>query len=142
MRCGAPSQHQEVSMLRLRDIMTTDVVTVPPALTIRDAMALFATHHLSGAPVVSGRKVVGVVSLTDFAEFGASEPGVPSSRPRQEDEGAPPPWVEGEDAPGNFFAEMWEDSGADVAERFAEVDSPEWNVLVEHTVSEVRTRTI
>ena len=106
-------------MLRLRDIMTTDVVTVSPELTIRDAMALFATRHVSGAPVVSGKQVVGVVSLTHLAEFGASEPGVPTARPRSEDEGAPPPWVEGEEAPGNFFAEMWEDTGADVAERLA-----------------------
>lgn len=56
-------------MLRLRDIMTTDVVAVPPELSIRDAMVLLSERHMSGAPVVSGRKVVGVVSLTDLAEF-------------------------------------------------------------------------
>lgn len=56
-------------MLRLRDIMTTDVVAVPPELTIRDAMLVLSKHHVSGAPVVSGRKVVGVISLTDLAEF-------------------------------------------------------------------------
>lgn len=56
-------------MLRLRDIMTTDVVAVPPELPIRDALVLLSGRHLSGAPVVSGRKVVGVVSLTDLAEL-------------------------------------------------------------------------
>jgi len=63
-------------MLRLRDIMTTDVVAVPPELTIRGALVLFSKHHVSGAPVVSGRNVVGVVSLTDLAEFAEmSSPG-------------------------------------------------------------------
>lgn len=56
-------------MLRLRDIMTTEVVVVAPELTIRDAMVLFTTRHVSGAPVVSGRDVVGVVSMTDLAEL-------------------------------------------------------------------------
>ena len=130
-------------MLRLRDIMTTDVITVSPELTLRDAMALLAARHLSGAPVVSGKKVIGVVSLTDLAEFAAAEPGVPTAHPeRSEAEGAPPQWVEGEEAPGSFFAEMWEDAGTDVAERFAEVESPEWNVLEAHTVSEAMSRTI
>jgi CBS domain-containing protein len=49
--------------------MTTDVLAVPPELTIRDALVLLSMRHMSGAPVVSGRKVIGVVSLTDFAEF-------------------------------------------------------------------------
>lgn len=131
-------------MLRLRDIMTTDVVTVSPDLTLRDAMSLLSTRHVSGAPVVSGTKVIGVVSLTDLAEFAASEPGVPTARPQQAEEEweAPAEWVEGEEAPSSFFAEMWEDAGADVSERFAEVTGPEWNVLEEHTVSEVMNRTL
>ena len=43
-------------MLRLRDIMTTDVVTVSPESTIREAMELFASRHISGAPVVAGNR--------------------------------------------------------------------------------------
>ena len=51
-------------MLRLRDIMTTDFVTVSPELTIRDAMALLATRRAAlqlsrgrSWVVVSGRCV-------------------------------------------------------------------------------------
>jgi CBS domain-containing protein len=66
-------------MLRLRDIMTADVVAVPPELTIRDALVLFSKRHVSGAPVVSGRHVVGVVSLTDLAEV--AEMPSPDSNP-------------------------------------------------------------
>ena len=61
-------------MLRLRDIMTTDIVTVPPELTIRDAVLVLSKRHMGGAPVVSGRKVVGVVSLVDLAEFAEMAP--------------------------------------------------------------------
>ena len=42
-------------MLRVRDIMSTDVVTVGPQTTIREAMELLTQRHMSGAPVVSGR---------------------------------------------------------------------------------------
>jgi len=41
-------------MLRLRDIMTTDALTVSPETTVREAMELLARHHVSDAPVVSG----------------------------------------------------------------------------------------
>ena len=42
------------TILRLRDIMTTDALTVTPETTVREAMELLARHHVSGAPVVSG----------------------------------------------------------------------------------------
>ncbi|MGH7713105.1 MAG: CBS domain-containing protein, partial [Gemmatimonadaceae bacterium] len=59
--------------------MTTDVLSVSPELSVRDAMALLASRHVSGAPVVTGGKVVGVISSTDLLDFAASLPGVPSA---------------------------------------------------------------
>lgn len=56
-------------MLRLRDIMTRDVVSAAPDLTIRDAMELLSERHVSGAPVVDGGKVVGIVSATDVLDL-------------------------------------------------------------------------
>jgi len=56
-------------MLRLRDIMTTDVVCATPDMTIRDAMELLSSGHLGGAPVVDGGKVVGILSTTDLLAF-------------------------------------------------------------------------
>ena len=135
-------------MLQLRDIMTTDVVTVSPEFTLREAMDLLATRHVSGAPVVTGNKVVGVVSLTDLAAFAAETPGVPTERPQAvelaewEGEGGTTEWVEGEEPPSTFFLDQWADAGADVAERIAEPAGPEWNVLEEHTVAEVMTRKV
>ena len=61
-------------MLRLRDIMATDVVAISSEATVREAMELLSRHHVSGAPVVNGSTLVGVVSATDLMEFAAALP--------------------------------------------------------------------
>ncbi len=53
-------------MLKLKDIMTRDVVSAGPDMTIRDAMELLSERHISGAPVVDGGKVVGIFSSSDL----------------------------------------------------------------------------
>jgi CBS domain-containing protein len=53
-------------MICARDIMTCDVLKLTPETTIREAMELLSTNHLSGAPVVAGEHVVGVVSMMDI----------------------------------------------------------------------------
>ena len=133
-------------VLRVRDIMTTDIVTVAPQATIREAMELLARRHVSGAPVVSGDVLVGVVTAQDLMAFAAAIPGVPTERE------APDEWTEWDqpsladdveleaEASSAYFSELWEDAGADVSERMADVSMPEWNALEEHDVSEVMTR--
>ena len=56
-------------MLRLKEIMTRDVISATPDMTILDAMQLLSERHLSGAPVVDGGKVVGVFSASDLLGF-------------------------------------------------------------------------
>jgi CBS domain-containing protein len=56
-------------MLKIRDIMTRDVVSAAPDLTIREAMELLSERHVSGAPVVDGGKVVGIFSTSDLLAF-------------------------------------------------------------------------
>lgn len=128
-------------MLTLRDVMTSDPVTVSPDMTLRDAMRVLVARRVSGAPVVDGRQVVGVVSATDIADFASSLPGVPTERELvQPDEWEPAhEWEEGAEPPATYFVEMWDDAGADVEERLAEDHSPEWDPLEEYTVSEVMT---
>ena len=133
-------------MLRVRDIMTTEIVTLTPQATIREAMELLSRRHVSGAPVVSGDALVGVVTASDLMAFAAALPGVPTER------GLPDEWIESgqpsladdveleAEAPGAYFSELWEDAGADVSERMSDVSTPEWNALEEHDVSEVMTR--
>jgi CBS domain-containing protein len=132
-------------MLRLRDIMTTDLVTVTPETTIREAMEQLAMHHLSGAPVISGGSLVGVVTTTDLMSFAAALPGVPVERDERDEwgEGAEPTVDEQArseaDPSGAYFTALWDDAGADVVTRFDSVAGPEWNSLEEHDVSEVMT---
>ena len=132
-------------MLRLRDIMTTGVVTVSPQTTLRDAADLLAARHVGGAPVMDGTKVVGVVSASDILTFEASTPTVPAAgeEPKESDEwGELPGWETGDEPPARFFTELWADAGAEVTERMAEPTGPEWDVLAEHTVAEVMTRQV
>jgi CBS domain-containing protein len=128
-------------MLTVRDLMTREVATVDPQLTLREAVELFSTRHVSGAPVTAGGRVVGVLSASDVLAFEAETPGVPTERPalELEDLDEPMEWIEGEEAPATFFSDQWSDVGADVLERFAEVSGPEWDYLAEHTVADAMT---
>ncbi|HEX7123215.1 MAG TPA: CBS domain-containing protein [Gemmatimonadaceae bacterium] len=134
-------------MLRVRDIMSTDVITVSPEMTIRDTMDLFAANHVSGAPVVSGRNVLGVVTATDLMTFASSLPGAPTFREDAQDWGE---WEtqeadieeqveEGAEPAAAFWTMLWEDAGVDSAVRMSTHEGPEWSVLDEHTVEEAMT---
>lgn len=52
--------------MKVRELMTGDVVTVRPDATLRDAAALLVEHGVSGLPVVMGNEVVGVLSEADI----------------------------------------------------------------------------
>jgi CBS domain-containing protein len=132
-------------MLQVRDAMTREVLSVTPETTLREAAELFVSRHVSGAPVVEGRKVVGVVSATDVLEFVATNPPVPRQRVdrREIGEWAERPAPEPDDAaPGSYFADLWDDAGAESTQRFADSEGPEWDVFAEHTVQEVMTRAV
>ncbi len=50
------------------DIMSTNIITVTPETNIHDAALLLAKHKIRRLPVVSGGKLVGVISLGDIAK--------------------------------------------------------------------------
>lgn len=132
-------------MLRLSDVMQSEVVTVSPEATLRDAVELFATLHISGAPVVAGERVVGVVSTSDILSFAASSPMVPTDHGEEAEAEYPEPTEaeeveDGNDASAAYFVDLWADAGAEVSERMTETEGPEWDILSEHTVAEVMTR--
>jgi CBS domain-containing protein len=125
--------------------MTTDLLTVTPETSVREALELLGGRHVSGAPVISGGKLVGLVTGTDLMTFAAALPGVPTQRETQDEWGEwAEPFVEAEvenerESASAFYSELWDDAGADVTERIASVAGPEWNMLEEHDVSEVMT---
>ena len=131
-------------MLRLRDIMTKDVLTVTPDLALRDAMALLARRHVSGAPVIDGGRVVGVLSSTDLLEFAAALPGVPVAHagPTDFDAELAAEQIDLDALRESLVAEIWAGAGVDVADRIREAAGHEWNALEEHTVADVMTRTV
>src|SRR6478672_137289 len=49
--------------------MTSDPIHVGPQTTLREAMELLSENHITGVPVLSGRKVVGVFSASDLLDF-------------------------------------------------------------------------
>ena len=134
-------------MLRLRDIMTTDLITLDPNITIREAMDVLVSKRITGAPVVAGDEVIGVISGTDLLQFAASLPGIPTERELASDlyddvdSGNSEIMVDPDDDPsGVYFTELWDDVGGTVVERMSVPTSLEWNALEEHTVSEAMTR--
>ncbi|HUS56861.1 MAG TPA: CBS domain-containing protein [Thermoplasmata archaeon] len=52
-------------MVKIRDIMTSPVITIGPDATVKDATALLAEKNVSGAPVVDDGKIVGIFSEAD-----------------------------------------------------------------------------
>ena len=134
-------------MLRLRDIMTTELVTVSPELSLRDAMELLVSSHVSGAPVVAQHRVVGVVSAMDLLGFAATTPAVTDETRMDaglEELQSDAEPGEDDEPSSNWFIEMRADEETDVAERFREMGArraaSDW--FAEHTVSEVMSDSV
>jgi CBS domain-containing protein len=54
--------------LRVRDIMTTDVYAVHAGASVEESARALNSRRISGAPVVDGSRIVGVISMTDLAQ--------------------------------------------------------------------------
>jgi CBS domain-containing protein len=57
------------TVLKLKDIMTSSLLTVTPQTSLREAMEVLSENHISGVPVTRGAKVVGVFSATDLLDY-------------------------------------------------------------------------
>ena len=137
-------------MLRLRDIMTRQVMTLTPQMTLREAMESLSARNVSGAPVVAGQRVVGVISASDLLTFAAAPPG-DDNRCTEASPGGE--WNEstecnetgehtGSDDSHAFFTSMWDEhTGAtnDVIESRGE-SSPD--ALENYLVEDVMTKEI
>lgn len=130
-------------MLRIQDIMTTDVVTVTPTTTLRDAAELFARRHVGGAPVVDGRRLVGVVSVSDILDFVAA---ACAGNDIRVDAPTGPPVDHATDARSSndtsFFADRWSCTEAETVGLLGAADGGGSGTLDGHTVSDVMTAEI
>jgi len=51
---------------RLKDVMTTDIITIGPQTTLKEAANIMATKWIRHLPIVEGSKVVGMISQRDL----------------------------------------------------------------------------
>jgi len=64
------AQDRAPDRVNIYEIMSKPVITVHPDMDIRYCARLFGRFDLSRAPVVEGREVIGIVSLTDLVMKG------------------------------------------------------------------------
>src|SRR5438094_1278469 len=64
-----------IDTLVIRDVMTPAPETLHATHSVRAAIRIFATKHFEHLPVVSGQRLIGVVSNLDVHAFAAKRPG-------------------------------------------------------------------
>jgi len=60
-----PVMLTESTMLKVRQVMSTPVITIGPDTLVKDASTLLALKNISGVPVVDGQRIVGMFSEAD-----------------------------------------------------------------------------
>jgi acetoin utilization protein AcuB len=70
-----------LSKIKMRDLMTKEVITVTKDTPLEEAARIMADNKVGGVPVMQGQKVIGIITETDifkiFLEMlGAREEGV------------------------------------------------------------------
>ena len=55
-------------MLQARDIMTKEVITVPPEATVEQCMALMTKYRFRHLPVVENGHLTGIISIGDVVQ--------------------------------------------------------------------------
>lgn len=137
-------------MLRLRDIMTRQVMTLEPQMTLREAMENLTARHVSGAPVVSGQRIVGVISAGDLLSFVAASPlederrAEPSLADRWNESAE---WDEtselgDDDDSHSFFSDMWDEHTEDATDVIETQGESSSDPLSNYLVEDVMTKTI
>jgi len=55
-----------LSKIKMKDVMTTDVISVTEDTTLEDAARVMADNKIGGVPVLRGDKLVGIITETDL----------------------------------------------------------------------------
>ena len=60
---------EEEKKMKVKDLMTKNVITFTPDLTIKEAMEILIKNNIGGAPVVQNGKLVGIITQRDILCF-------------------------------------------------------------------------
>lgn len=52
----------------IRELMTTQLITIAPEHTIADCMSIMTDRHIRHLPVIDGGKVIGMISIGDVVK--------------------------------------------------------------------------
>lgn len=83
---GSSWSYVESHAMKVRDIMTSPVVTVAEDMPASDAVALFESRRIKRAPVLRAGAVVGIVSRADFVRALATRAKMPRDDQPRSDE--------------------------------------------------------
>jgi CBS domain-containing protein len=64
------------STVRVKDIMSSPVVTIDPNAAVEEAAQIMARKHIKKLPVVDGGKIVGVISTSDIVRTSPTQLGI------------------------------------------------------------------
>ena len=57
---------KDPAQVRVREVMTKPIITIPPDCTLFDIAKLMDHNHVNHLPVYDGKRLVGMVSSTDI----------------------------------------------------------------------------
>jgi len=63
------AESKDAKKTRVRDVMTSPLVVVGPKIELEEAVKLMFQMKIKKLPVVEGKRLVGLLSLTDVARF-------------------------------------------------------------------------
>ncbi len=62
-------KEEQAMGVTVAEVMTRDVATLSPEMTLREMDRIFVERQVSGAPVVEGERLVGIVSQADVVRI-------------------------------------------------------------------------
>jgi CBS domain-containing protein len=68
---GELAQRKLLATLVVKEVMTTEVVTATPAMPVAEAARLMIDRKIGCLPVVEGKRLVGIVTESDFVALAA-----------------------------------------------------------------------
>lgn len=75
---GTTAQEKVLTMLRVKEVMTTEVVSVGPEVPLADAARTMLARKIGCLPVVEDGRLVGILTESDFVALAArAETGAP-----------------------------------------------------------------